>query len=77
MFSLETHLFAEPGIYMSMINGVALQGFQASNFTHEMIKGQAFALEDKATFISQEEALDWAMCSRFSPLGRGFVMSPY
>lgn len=52
-FSLiETHLFAEPGIYMNMINGVALQGFKASNFTHEMIKGQAFTLEDEQTFIS-------------------------
>ena len=36
---LETHLFNEPGIYMSMMNGVALQGFKASSFTHEMIKG--------------------------------------
>lgn len=35
----KTHLFDEPGIYMSMLNGVALQGFKASNFTHEMIKG--------------------------------------
>lgn len=35
----KTHLFAEPGIYMSMINGMALQGFKASSFTHEMIKG--------------------------------------
>ena len=38
-FFSESHLFAEPGSYMSMMNGVALQGFKASNFTHEMIKG--------------------------------------
>jgi hypothetical protein len=36
---LESQLFKEPGIYMSMMNGVALQGFKPSNFTHEMIKG--------------------------------------
>lgn len=48
----KTHLFAEPGIYMSMLNGIALQGFKASNFTREMIKGQAFTLEDEQTFIS-------------------------
>ena len=38
-YTAETHLFAEPGIYMSMLNGVALQGFKASTFTREMIKG--------------------------------------
>lgn len=73
----ETHLFAEPGIYLSMMNGVALQGFKPSNFTREMIKGQAFMLEDEQTFISQEEALDWSMCNRYSPLNRGYRMSPY
>ena len=62
---------------MSMLNGVALQGFKASNFTHEMIKGQAFTLEDEQTYISMEEALDWATCCRFSPMGRGFRMSPF
>ena len=72
LFVLETHLFAEPGIYMSMMNGVALQGFKPSHFTHEMIKGQAFTLEDEKSYISQEEALDWSTCNRFSPLGRGF-----
>ena len=70
-------MFAEPGIYMSMLNGVALQGFKASNFTHEMIKGQAFTLEDEQTYISMEEALDWATCCRFSPMGRGFRMTPF
>lgn len=74
---IESHLFAEPGIYMSMLNGVALQGFKASSFAHVMIKGPAFTLEDEQTYISQEEALDWATCSRFSPLGRGFRMTPY
>lgn len=40
--NIESHLFSEPGIYMSMMNGVALQGFKPSKFTHEMIKGQAY-----------------------------------
>ncbi len=39
LLHIESHLFAEPGIYMGMLNGVVLQGTKESNFTQEIIKG--------------------------------------
>ena len=33
--------------------------------------------EDGKTIVSQEEALEWAMCNRFSPLNNGLRINPF
>ena len=73
----KSHLFSEPGIYLNMASGGALQGKVMSAFTKTMIKGQVFQLEDGKTYVSQEEAVEWAICNRFSFLGNGYRSNPF
>jgi hypothetical protein len=48
-----------------------------SVFTQGLIRGQPLTLEDGKTACSQEEALAYAMCCRWSPLGNGLRFNPY
>ena len=49
-YQQKSHLFAEPGIYLHMASGGALQGKVMSAFTKTMIKGQVAQLEDGKTY---------------------------
>jgi hypothetical protein len=60
-----------------MINGTALQGKQQSAMSGALIRGQLYQLEDGKTFISQEEAIEWAFCCKFTFLGNGYRMAPF
>eukprot|EP00347_Sterkiella_histriomuscorum_P001098 403373336 len=70
-------LFDEPGIYKYQASGQNLQGSKLSHFTNSIIKGYPFTFEDGKTIVSYEEALEWAVCNRFSPLNNGFRINPY
>ena len=85
---IESVLFDEPGIYLYQTSGQNLQGNKQSAFTHSVIKvtythnikllqGYPFTFEDGKTIVSQEEALEWTMCNKFSPLNNGFRINPY
>jgi len=70
-------LFPTPGIYLNMVIGSNLQGGKQSLFTKLPIRGSAFVLEDGKSALSQEEAIEWCMCMRFSPLKNGYRMSAF
>lgn len=70
-------LFDEAGIYLHMMVGFNLQGHKISNFSHSLIKGHPYTFEDGKTIVSQEEALEWALCDKFSPLMNGFRINPF
>ena len=74
---LESKLFSEPGIYLHMTGGFNIQGQKVSQFTQNVIKGQPYTFEDGKTIVSQEEALEYALCNRFSPLANGFRINPF
>jgi len=60
-----------------MMMGANLQGGKTSHITHAMIRGAHYVLEDGKTFLSQEEAIEWAMVNRFSPLHNGFRLNTF
>lgn len=70
-------LFAEPGFYSYVAPTMHLKGDSVSAFSEAVIKGQSFQLEDGKTKITSEEACEWALCSRFSPLGNGYRVNPW
>jgi len=77
--SLESILYSDlrPPFTFSA-SGYNLQGLQKASFiTGSLIKGAPFTLEDGKTQVSQEEALAYALATRFSPLNNGFRFNPY
>ena len=70
-------LFSEPGHFCYMVNGNCLQGKIKSAVTDNWIRGPAYQLEDGKTYMSQEHALEWALCNNFTPVGNGFRINPY
>ena len=78
-WSLETVLYSEPGFYHYCSSGYNLQRNQnkQSFLTHTHIKGAPFTFEDGKTMASQEEAMEYSLCIRYSPLNTGYRFNPY
>ena len=79
---LESHIFKQPGRYTCFLSGSHLpvnhlkKGVKNSMFTMDVIRGTPFMLEDGQSCLAHEEALEWAMVNRFSPLQTGNRINP-
>ena len=75
-------IFTHPGRYTCFLSGSHLpvnhlkKGVKNSMFTLDVIRGTPFMLEDGQSCLAHEEALEWAMVNRFSPLQTGNRINP-
>ena len=71
-------IFDEPGIYIHLIqNTPSIKSGKKSLFTRQPVKSQLYTLEDGKTCCSMEEALEWALVNKMSPLRKGQRLIPF
>ena len=65
-----SELFSEPGIYVHLLQqaGGDKASLKSSLISKLPVKSLAYTLEDSKSVVTMEEALEWAIVNKFSPL---------